>query len=106
MVAGFAEVIDRELASVSPVGMLPWLRFDRVEPTRWFSLGSIAESMRWMALHRPVEPAAFITSPLLDCRRGPCSGRDYDLGLVRNSQVHTMMTAEAATINSAQINVT
>ena len=32
--------------------------------------------------------------------------RDYDLGLVRNNQVHMMMTADAATINSAQINVT
>jgi hypothetical protein len=32
--------------------------------------------------------------------------RDYDLGRVRNSQVHMMMTADAATINSAQINVT
>jgi hypothetical protein len=34
------------------------------------------------------------------------SARCYDLGLDRNSQVHTMMTADAATINSAQINVT
>jgi hypothetical protein len=37
--------------------MLPWLRFDRVEPKRRFSRGSIAESMRRMVLHRPVEPA-------------------------------------------------
>jgi hypothetical protein len=34
------------------------------------------------------------------------SVRDYDLGRVRNSQVHTMMTADAATINSAQMKVT
>jgi hypothetical protein len=31
---------------------------------------------------------------------------DYNLALDRNSQVHTMMTADAATINSAQIKVT
>jgi len=34
------------------------------------------------------------------------SAKHYDLGLDRNSQVHTMMTADAATISSAQINVT
>jgi hypothetical protein len=34
------------------------------------------------------------------------SVRNYDLGLVRNSQVHTIMTADAATINSAQMKVT
>ena len=35
-----------------------------------------------------------------------CWDRDYNLDLVRNNQVHMMMTADAATINSAQINVT
>jgi hypothetical protein len=32
----------------------------RVQPNRWFSRGSIAESMRWVVLHRPVELASLI----------------------------------------------
>ena len=31
-----------------------------MRPNRWFFSGSIVESMRWMVLHRPFEPAALI----------------------------------------------
>ena len=50
----------KSLAGVRADGMLPWLGFDSVQPNRWLSRGSSVESMRWMVLHRPVEPAALI----------------------------------------------
>ena len=50
----------KSLARFRPVGKLPWLAFGRVQPHTRFSRGSIAESMHWMVLHRPVELAAFI----------------------------------------------
>jgi hypothetical protein len=41
------------------------------------------------------------------CRAGLSTTRlDYGLALDRNSQVHMMMTADVATINSAQMKVT
>jgi hypothetical protein len=48
----------KSLARHRPTGTLPWVGFDRVQPNRWFSRGSIAESKHWMLLHRPVELAA------------------------------------------------
>jgi len=48
----------KSLAGVRADGMLPWLGFDSVQPNRWLSRGSSVESMRWMVLHRPVEPAS------------------------------------------------
>ena len=43
--------------SIRPAEMLPWLGFDRVQPNRLFSRGSIIESMHGMVLHRPVQLA-------------------------------------------------
>jgi hypothetical protein len=47
--------------------MLLWLGFDRVQPNRWFSRASIVESMHWMVLHPPVEPAALIRHLPVSC---------------------------------------
>jgi hypothetical protein len=47
----------KSFVRVRPAGTLLWLNFGRVEPHRWFSGGSIVESMHWMVLHRPVELA-------------------------------------------------
>ena len=44
-------------ARVGPAGTLPWLGFGRAQPNERLSRGSIVESMHWMVLHRPVEPA-------------------------------------------------
>src|ERR1700722_17619579 len=49
----------KSLARARPTRTLLWLGLDRAQPNRWFSRGNIAESMHWMVLHRPVEPAAF-----------------------------------------------
>jgi hypothetical protein len=47
----------KSIARVRPAGTLPWLGSGRAQPIRWQSRGSIAESMHWIVLHRPVELA-------------------------------------------------
>ena len=43
---------------IRSAGTLSWLGFHQVCQTDRFSRESIVESMRWMVLHRPVEPAS------------------------------------------------
>src|ERR1700723_1390308 len=50
--------MPKSLVRVRPAGTLAWLVFSRAQPNRWFSPANIADSMHWMVLHRPVEPAA------------------------------------------------
>src|ERR1700679_2846960 len=51
--------MPKSLVRVRPAGTLPWLVFSREQPNSWFSPASIADSMHWMVLHRPVELAEF-----------------------------------------------
>ena len=47
----------KSLARVRSIGTLAWLGFERVRPIRALLRGSIVESMHWMVLRRPFEPA-------------------------------------------------
>jgi hypothetical protein len=55
----------KSLAKVRPAGTLPWLGLARVQPNRWLSRGSLAESTHWRVLHRPVELARVIVQVVL-----------------------------------------
>src|ERR1700693_283308 len=48
----------KSLARVRSAGTRPWLGFDRVQPNGSLAPGSIVESMYWLVLRRPSEPAA------------------------------------------------